>query len=151
MLSLTCRTWTLILGFFLLTLTPKSWAQASSSSTGGVERYLSYATYGIVAGAALGAGTMLLGKGGKKNLAVGASLGLYTGLLLGAWRSYEGQLKRGSKTDESPKPNYNRSNPLGIGALDDDGLSSRSKSAYTHYPILQYTQGWRVGYGLQFP
>src|SRR5690606_13040427 len=91
----------------------------------------------------------------KKNIAIGASLGLYAGLLYGAWHSYSSKssgpsrnspVVPGSSQPENPNlqnPSYDPSDPLGLG--------SAQLPSYDHFPIVSYEEEVLfVGYQFNF-
>lgn len=77
-----------------LAVGPRAWAQTSSkmeSASAKSRVFLLTATYGVVAGTLTGLGSLAFYKSPgdhTRNVAMGASLGLYMGILLGAYMVY---------------------------------------------------------------
>lgn len=111
-------------GFLVLVLAlgPVRQAQAQNTSSappsGALQAFLLTSTYGVLAGTLTGLASLAFyeepGDHGR-NVAMGASLGLYVGLLLGAYLVYAPQLAAPSNDSEDNESEEEDGDPMGLG------------------------------------
>jgi hypothetical protein len=141
-------------GLFLLILalsvanTPLAHAQNKLDSASEKSRiYLLTATYGVVAGSLTGLGSLAFYDSPSKhsrNIAMGASIGLYVGLLLGAYMIYSVPSSSGPQNKSNPgSPAPGRRSGDGPVLEDplrlDSSISPRSMESYWA-PYLAYDE-----------
>lgn len=105
------KTFILILAFSLSTLMTASSAYALDSKTKALG---SMALYGTVGGALLGTASMAFGTS-ERSIAVGASLGLYTGLLFGSYIVLTYTAKKNNWNFGAPQEYYDSPAPSPYG------------------------------------
>ncbi len=105
---------------FLPALPAQAQQSADSSMTGTLKAFVLTSTYGVLAGSLTGLASLAFYKTASahtRNIAVGASLGLYTGIFLGAYIVYGPMLAsppEGTKEKEENK--VNPDDPINLGA-----------------------------------
>jgi hypothetical protein len=110
-----------ILGAFLFCAAPRVEAQTPNVQ-GTLKAFVLTSTYGVLAGGLTGLASLAFYKEASehtRNIAIGASVGLYTGILLGAYIVYSPSLSTPSSPEspeeedkEEPDPN----DPINLGA-----------------------------------
>jgi hypothetical protein len=108
----------------VLALGPVAPARAQNSAggapNGALQAFLLTSTYGVLAGTLTGLASLAFyGEPGEhgRNVAMGASLGLYVGLLLGAYLVYAPSLAAPSTDSESDEPEVDDADPMNLGVL----------------------------------
>jgi hypothetical protein len=102
---------------------PDACAQETDTAmTGTLKAFVLTSTYGVIAGALTGLASLAFyhtASDHTRNVAIGASLGLYTGILLGAYIVYGPMLNQpstGEKKEDGSKPVINPDDPINLGA-----------------------------------
>jgi hypothetical protein len=103
---------------------PTARAQDSDTEmTGTLKAFVLTSTYGVIAGALTGLASLAFYQTASdhtRNVAIGASVGLYTGILLGAYIVYGPMLNSpaGSEknNEDGSKPEVNPDDPINLGA-----------------------------------
>lgn len=93
-------------------------AQQKSSSNGALQAFMLTTTYGVIAGSLTGLASLAFyDKAGEhsRNIAIGASLGLYMGLLLGTYVVYGPSLRKAMPTLDSGEEE-DLDDPMNLGA-----------------------------------
>jgi hypothetical protein len=90
----------------------------SSAPSGSLQAFLLTSTYGVLAGTLTGLASLAFyeepGDHGR-NVAMGASIGLYVGLLLGAYIVYAPQMAAPSSESDDSDSDYEDDDPMDLG------------------------------------
>ena len=136
------------LAVFLAGLNP-SIARAESRET---KVLLLTSSYGVIAGSITGLASLaFIDSPGDhlRNVAMGASLGLYAGIALGAYMIW---FVPDHKGRSSPKPQLKSDDPVGLGASNDSSTGTSNDEMLSFLPYFDFTPkaGARLGLALNF-
>lgn len=124
-----------------LTVSPQAFAQQKAQPSGALQAFMLTTTYGVIAGTLTGLASLAFYENPgerTRNVAIGASLGLYMGILLGAYVVYVPALMQGSPDDDKEEEDV----------YDDDPIDLGVKMRLLPYSLASAPAGWTPSLGL---